>query len=177
MQTLADRPDLAKFVVSFDGYVCHVIYQPARRTTLLGRLAKFFRSRRSKEGRLHHTKASQNASKKILARALTNMVNLRSLSLPSLEYGLEARDLMLEVVILHLKDRLETIHIDTQDWYPLWGANTFQVESERLQSIAILSTQTNLQTLSIPCDLLQDFDWEKFNEELHLPRLTSLTCG
>lgn len=177
MQTLANRPDLAKHMASFKGYLCHIWYRPGQQPTLLIRLATSLRLWRPEKGSPRDIIASQKAFKKDLARAVANMVNLRSLTFPSIICGLRARDLMLQVIIPRLRDRLETVKIWPQGWSPSWVPNAFQVESERLQFIAMLSTQSNIQTLSIPCGILQDFDWEKFNGMFHMPRLMSLTCG
>lgn len=174
MQTLADRPDLAKMVVSFKGYLYHVVY-PARRTTLLGRLANWFRLRKPKHGLFRHNKAGQDAYEEVLARALTAMVNLRSLTLPSLEHGSRARYLMMKVIIPHLKDRLETFEISIQSPFPFGALVPFEV-NRRPQSMAILSTQANLRVLRIPHNVSMEFDWERFNEELHMPVLMELAC-
>lgn len=180
MQTLADKPDLAKSVIGFEGYLYPNLYQSPHRTTFLKRAATFLglRVRRSDETFSYCTKAERKAYKKVLARALSNMVNLQSLALPFLEYGLWPGDIMNEVAIPHLKNRLTSLEIvSRREPFPVIYLTRTEINAKRLQSISILSTQSNLQVLKIPWDFTTEFDWEKYSEVVHMPMLTELTCG
>lgn len=173
MQNLISRPELARMVINFEGYLYPVfgLSGTENKAGVLGRwkasLLVFARGPKaapvdSEAGRAHY--------EALLAQALDNMVNLRSLAVAPFSQGAWTHKILTQVVAPRV--RLTSLSISrpagrTSMPLPL-------TQQTKLQFTALAISQPTLEMLSIPNNF--DVPQGSFTAK-DLPQLAFVECG